>query len=291
MKKQWLLILIFSLSSVFFSACYQSWPDYREIRTKLMYTNAIGIAGESSEEPYIEIQYSIADEENPGINKTASIMVSPPYVFQNDKVYVTYEYIEIRDNGSPSKRWYTETLLHDFGEGGAEYLRIINHSDDKPVEFFLAGSMRPDDNKPKDPGYLYLPSVHYKRAPIYFLLFPEYKFTKNGYTTDRKEDFYYFEGDRCGDLILTSVWTANEVAALYRAEYTSSNNIRLVLDYEDWRIIDLINGKIAGWESFKGNIFYGTIKPKDEMRGNKKIWLLSTWRTFFDDFLSFNVPL
>jgi len=247
-----------------------------------MYTNIIGIVGEASEEPYIEIQYSIADEENPGNNKTASIMVSPPCVFQNDKVYITYEYIVIRDNGHPTKRWYREDLLRDFNEGGAEYLRIINHSDDKPVEFFLAGSMPPNAN-PND-KYLSLPSVHYKKAPIYFLLFPEYKFTKNGYTTDRREDFYYFEGDRCGDLILTSAWTANEVAALYREEYARSNDIRLVLDYEDWRIIDLINGKIAGWESFKGNIFYGTIKPKDEFKGNEKIWILST-RGMFNETL------
>jgi hypothetical protein len=89
---------------------------------------------------------------------------------------------------------------------------------------------------------------------------------------------------------LTSAWTADEVAVLYRAEYAHSNDIRLVVEMEDWRIIDLIDGKIAGWESFKGNIFYGTIGPKNEMRGSEKIWLLSTG-VMFRDFLSSNVPL
>jgi hypothetical protein len=31
--------------------------------------------------------------------------------------------------------------------------------------------MVPDGNKPRDPGYLYLPSVRYKKAPIYFYYF------------------------------------------------------------------------------------------------------------------------
>jgi len=282
MKKQ---LFLFFLSSVFFSTCYQSWSEYREIRTKLMYTNAIGIAGESSEEPYIEIQYSIADEENPGTNKTASIMVSPPYVFQNDKVYVTYEYIEYNDNsrGKNKKKYpvgVSEELLRNFNKGGAEYLRIINHSVDKPIEFFLTGSMRPYDNRDKHDEYVFLPSVRYKKAPIYFLLFPEHKLNKNQYLNN---NLYYFEGDRCGDLILTKAWTVDEVVALYRAEYARSNDIRLVVNIEDWRMIDLINGKVSGWESYKGNIFYSIIKPKEEFKGNEKLWLLSTRGLMFNN--------
>lgn len=108
----------------------------RETRTKIIGTNIIGIAGEPGE-PYIEIIYSVADDDNPGENKTESIMVSPPYIFQNDKVVVKYDYIVEGDSSGPHE--FREKIIREFEEGGSEYLRIINHSPDKTVELFLAG--------------------------------------------------------------------------------------------------------------------------------------------------------
>jgi hypothetical protein len=56
---------------------------FMETRTVLYKTNIIGISGPSAGEgeEYLEIRYSVADNESPGCNKTESIMVSPPYVF------------------------------------------------------------------------------------------------------------------------------------------------------------------------------------------------------------------
>jgi hypothetical protein len=112
------------------------------------------------------------------------------------------------------------------------------------------------------------------------LLFPEYKFFEN--VVYSKDDIYYFEGDRCGDLILTRAWTVDEVVALYRAEYARSDNIRLVINVEEWRMIDMVNGKISGHESYKGYVFYDTINPQNELKGNEKLWLLATPRRMFE---------
>jgi len=258
---------------------YKIDENFRENRIELIKTNIIGIAGEYSSEPYIEIQYSMADEEKSEYNKTVNIMVSPPYVFKNDKVYMTYEYVEYKDRRGPLQ--YHKTLLRDFEEGGAEYLRIINHSPDKEVEFFVAGTQTG-----KWPNNEYrIPSVRYKKAPVYFLLFPEYKYTENVIMHDG--NICYFVDDRCGDLILTEPWTIDAITALYRAEYARSNEVNLIIDIFSLtfqhRMIDLVEGKVAGWESYRDNIFYGVIEPEKELRGNKKIWLLSTPSWMFNN--------
>jgi hypothetical protein len=119
-----------------FSTCFNAPPSYHFIETStvLYKTNLIGIAGPEAEpgEEYIEIRYSVADDDNPGYNKTDSIMVSPPYVFQNNQVYMQYNIYE-RRRADGKVLGYKERLLHDYEEWGAEYLKIFNHSCYKTV--------------------------------------------------------------------------------------------------------------------------------------------------------------
>ena len=251
MKKHIQIIFFTLLSSLLFSGCPigNSWirEKLRETRKILINTNIIGITGEPSDEPYIEIIYSVTDATRPGYNKTASILVSPPYIFQNDQVYMTYDYVELENNAGPFK--YFKQLHRNFAEGGAEFLRIINHSTDKKAEFFFSDVPRVFAN------HTYLPEIRYKNIPVYFLIQSERENINN-------------------DLHLPEVWSIEEITALYRAEYSRSDEINLL--YGDFRIIDLVEGKISGREEYFGNIFFGTLEPGDELRGNEKLWLLAT---------------
>jgi len=272
MKKYIAYICLIFICAVFFSSCIwgNTWygPLYEETRVELIKTNVIGFVGETANEPYIEIRYSIADEYNPGHNKTASMMVTPPYIFKNDAVYMTYKYAEEGfKNKNPDK--YSYVLVRDFEEGGAEYLRIINHSPDKTIEFFFAGAHEGEVR-----GSRNLPDVRYKNAPIYYLLYPERKPAKDhNIPGDR---IIYFEGDRIGDLVVTQAWTAEEVCALYRAEYVRSEEIKLTAIYGN-RIIGYVEGNDPNErKGFLGSIFYGKLSPQEELRGSEKTWLLAT---------------
>ena len=254
MKKLYLFLLFITvICSLLFTSCIeQSWSNFRVIgtRTCLMGTNIIGIAGKPSEEPYIEIIYSAADEENPEKNKTTSIMVSPPYIFQNDNVYITYEVRERYNASGPIYHHYY--LQRDFEEGGAEYLRIVNHSQDKTIEFFISDVLRLDlNNKLQQPG------IMYDDVPVYFLLFPE--------------------KDPSGDMISSRKWSVDEVAALYKAEYSGSDEVKLL--YANERLTDLIKTK-ERW--YYESILYGIIDPLKSLQGNEKVWLLATPIMFFD---------
>jgi hypothetical protein len=265
MKKYINYFIYFTACLFLLSGCVWLADGFRETRTELIGTNIIGIVGEPSTEEYIEIIYSVADEENPGYNKTVSRMVSPPYIFQNDRVYMTYEYIERIDATGPFD--YTKELLRDFEEGGAEYLRIINHSLDKQVEFFFVDTyinLRDE--------YPIIPEIRYKNAPVYFLLYPERKPAGNIHFDNSY--VIYFEGDHIGDLTVTEAWSEDNVAALYREEYARANNAELMFTVH--RIIDIAEGMIDGLEYYFGNIFYGIIEPEKELHGNEKTWLLAT---------------
>jgi hypothetical protein len=171
---------------------------------------------------------------------------------------------------------YYEKLLHDYEEGGAEYFRIINHSADKEVEFFVAGA--------EDYEWSILPSVRYQKAPIYYLLYPEHKCPYNF------ED-YYGEGNRCGELILTESWTVDAVASLYRAEYSHSDTTKLYIwnlqnnEYDNYSMADYTNGVVPYREEYRDSIFYGVIKSGKQLAGNNKLWLLSTRAGVFRDYL------
>jgi hypothetical protein len=269
-------------SAVILTGCPLVGNHFAETRTKLFKTNIIGISGEPSGEPYIEIQYSVADDSNPGYNKTETIMVSPPYIFQNDSVYIKYDYEEWKSSDGDGFR---VELRHNYEEGGAEYLRIINHSADKQVEFFFAGAQDlPETSaefwKSDSLEFPYsIPSVRYEKAPIYYLLYPE---RKPQYDIEN----FHFVGNTCGNLEVTEPWTVAEITALFRAEYSRSPTIRLIVDLDwgaDWRMIDLIKGN--GKDDYcKSKDFYGVIEPGDQFVGNEKIWLLATPWMFRGDY-------
>ena len=274
MKKQVLFFSFMHICLLVLSNCIGYSRDsielFRETRTGSISTNLIGIVGEDSLEPYIEIQYSIKDEARPGYNKTASIWVTPPYVFKNENVYITYEYVELGNHNDFVPHSYYKYLVRDYEEGGAEYLRIINHSPDKPIEFFLAGTHMGEEQ-----FHSIVPQVCYNRTPVYFLLYPDKKYTENIYWND--EVIHYFEGNRTGDLIVTEAWTVDEVAALYRAEYAYSDTMQLTFYNSDYRLMDLVNDKIDTVDrSLRDSIFYSIIQPEEEFRGNERFWLLAT---------------
>ncbi|MDR2070837.1 MAG: hypothetical protein LBP81_05420 [Treponema sp.] len=301
-KDHFLLIIPVLYWAAAFAGCNRGPTHYIvETKTSLCKTNLIGIAGEYSEEPYIEIAYSAADESNPGHNKKETIMVSPPYVFQNDRVYIQYDVSKGMTNSYFTT--YTETLHRDWEEGGAEYLRIINHSPDKTVEFFFAGGQELPESaaaaaykmwRPSFESSIgYLPAVHYKMAPVQYLLFPD---RRPGYNYQFQDDFptYYFEGNRCGDFIVTKPWTVDEIAALYRAEYNRSNTIILYIDGDyssvdeetSYRMIDYVQGRVKPHHvihSYLDAKFWGTIKPGETLKGDDKIGLLATCFMYTDE--------
>ncbi|GHT52454.1 hypothetical protein AGMMS49982_12730 [Bacteroidia bacterium] len=276
-------ILLFGVLLTHIISCCEEPVDVMSVaaKSKGYKTNIVGIAGQASTEPYIEIIYSVANGTEGNITK--SVMVSPPYIFENNSVNIVYDSLTyVMGNRF---LYYQLMLKHDYGEGGAEYFRIINHSVDKPIEFFFAGTQ---DVVTEPSGgimelVVFLPGVYYKKAPIYYLLFPEKKYKHNLSWGSDMKDIFYFEGNRCGDIELTSAWSVEDVMKLYRAEYRHSPDTILYVDtraaldgsrmteppkYSDHRL--------------KDKIFYGIIRPGEELKGNPSIGLLATpW--IFDD--------
>jgi len=100
-------------------------------------------------------------------------MVSPPFVFGGHLVNIRYDSIVgyMGDNAIS----YRLKLLRDHDVNGSEYLRIINHSEDRTIEYFIAGSQDVQVHK-GECGLDFagvVPNVCYQKAPIYYLLFPE----------------------------------------------------------------------------------------------------------------------
>jgi len=247
--------------------------------TKMKY-NIVGIVGEASDTPYIEVQY--VKDDGYGQNVTERKMVSPPFVFGGHLVNIRYDSI-VGYYGNRAES-YSLKLLRDHHVNGSEYLRIINHSEDKTIEYFIAGSQ--DVQSYKAECHLdfvkVLPNVCYKKAPVYYLLFPEKKHTGNLSVNDFDcSEILYFEGDRCGDLKLTSAWDVNDVAKLYRAEFNKSRDTVLHLDSERFdyaRLSEL--PKMYHRPDLKVEHLYGAVSPKNKLEGNANIWLIATPRLF-----------
>lgn len=276
--------LLLVLPCLFFSCI---WTDEKFITTitKECNYNIIGISGPWSEEPYVEIQY-YKDDGN-GNNVLVSEMTSPPFLFGGHKVNILCDsIIHICGSSNNHSKYkvdgYELIVKHSYGETDSEYLRIINHSADKTIEYFIAGS-REMETSDKDKGcnglplIKTMPAVYYKHAPIYYLLFPNKKYTQNvqGNAADCN-DVFYFEGNRCGDLILEKPWSVDEVMNLYRSEYRNSPDIRLDIEVY-WgdlgRMTQIIN---SGKPYIQFKRFYGTIMPGEELRGNNSLPLLAT---------------
>ena len=193
---------------------------------------------------------------------------------------MTYEYQETGDRKG-ANRFYS-VLLQDFTEGGAEYLRIINHSTDKKIEFFFI------DTKPYSFNSLpVLPDIWHKSAPVYYLLYPDRKPPRNILLNDGTT--VYFEGDRIGDLTVNQAWSIGSLAALYRQEYARSTEVQLTI-YEN-RIIDLVEGITPIWgEKYKDKIFYGVLEPGEKLQGSKSIWLLALPSVMFTTDFGWGAP-
>jgi hypothetical protein len=175
MKTKYFSCLAAIAATPSFSSCYRARVEASITCSKLYKTNVIGIAGEPSETPYVEITYS-ADDGN-GKNVTQNMMVSPPYIFGDKKVNVIYDSIVWADKGGIFG--YDLRLKRSYEEGGADYFRIVNHSADKPIEFFLAGAQDVNESDDKLGDRMILPEVYYRHAPIYYLLYPDKKYHKN----------------------------------------------------------------------------------------------------------------
>jgi hypothetical protein len=249
-----------------------------EQKTKLYKTNLVGITGASSSEPYVEIVYSVDDGQGQGKNKTESLMVSPPYIFQNSKVNITYDSTVYSRKGRDES--YFVTLKRTCEEGGAEYFCIVNHSTDKTIEFFLAGAQ---DVKEHDSGMglaTILPCVYYRHAPVYYLLYPDKKYHQS---LMWENVVFHFEENRCGDLELTSAWSVEDVTKLYRAEYKRSPDTILYVDGGgETNGVRMINSSQHISKQHLEARFYGAIPPGAQFKGDESFWLLATPIMFYE---------
>lgn len=179
---------------------------------------------------------------------------------------------------------YRILLKHQYGEAEAEYLYIINHSTDKSIEFFVAGSQ---DMKINGNGWEVIdvmPTVYYRHAPIYYLLFPKKKYTQNllGSSFDC-DDMFYFENSRCGNLELNQAWSVDEVMDLYRVEYRNDPETELYIDTHFDYLGRLNKALHSNTPYIKYKRFYGVIMPGETLIGGNNIPSLATPFLFDDE--------
>lgn len=293
LNKLYCLAAIFIELGTCISSC-QDWTEEKFVATvsKKCNYNLVGISGPYSPEPYIELKY--CKDDGHGNNITVSEMVTPPILLGGHGVNVPCDsIIEITGNGNNKSKYkvtgdYQLILQHQYEKPGAEYFRIINHSTDKPIEFFIAGTqkMKTEDSGCNGLGVInVMPTIYYKHAPIYYLLCPENKYTQNlqGDSFDCN-DIFYFAGNRCGEFELKKAWTVDEVMALYQSEYNNSPEIQLYIDTH-FRGLGRLNKAIHSNNPYiKYKRFYGVIMPGEELKGNSELPLLATPSLFDDNF-------
>jgi hypothetical protein len=262
----------------------RSYIRLSEQKTKLYKTNLVGITGAPSSEPYVEIIYSADDGQGQGKNKTESLMVSPPYVFQNSRVNITYDSTIYAHKSSYSCKKRDESsdlmLKRSYEEGGADYFRIVNHSTDKAIEFFLAGAQDVEEHYVGLGSETILPSIYYRHAPVYYLLYPDKKYPQN---LMWENIVFYFEGNRCGDLELTSAWSVEDVMQLYRAEYRRSPDTLLYLNGGgETSGVRMADEPVRISQQRLNPQLYGLIPPGGQFKGDENFWLPATPRMFFE---------
>lgn len=284
-----LFIMMICLSLV---SC-QNWTDEKLVATvsKTCKYNIIGITGPESTEPYVEVRY--CKDDGHGNNVIVKEMLCPPILFGGHPVNISCDsIIEITGHGHKDSKYkatgnYKILLKHQYGEGEAEYLHIINHSIDKSIEFFVAGSqdMKIKGNGCNGWGVIdIMPTVYYRHAPIYYLLFPQKKYAQNllGSSLDCN-DVFNFEGNRCGDLELNQGWSVDEVMGLYRAEYNNDPEIELYIDTHFDDLGRLNKALHSGNPYVKYKRFYGVIGPGETLTGGSDIPLLATSSLWGDE--------
>lgn len=313
-----LLVLIPFIISLY--ACPSPYTEEKFVKTKktkLKY-NLIGVVGESSGTPYIEVEYS--EDNGNGENKVVKKMLSPPFLIGGHFVNVLYDSMNFISNTQNQILYSYRLLKPNYTKGGSNYLKIKNYSN-KPLEYFIAGTqdvvtISNPLNRFNEPwlkkkysadntcdwhnGIQVIPTPFYNKAPIYYLLFPQKKHTTNLFKIELIGEessnvwkytceTFYFSDNKCGDLTLNKEWSVEEVMTLYRAEYKNSNEIKLYADYWNAYIygyrLNSKNGLPGNWEYARVNKkLYGTIAPNDSLVGNEKIWITNTPRFYDKEF-------
>ena len=259
MKKRIWCVSLLALFPLLLSGCFlfQSYVyvSLQEIRTGLIGMNVIGIVGPPEAE--VEIMYSTAVEDT-GENETISRRISLPYVFRDNRVYITYLYTEYSSSIDSRPTFFYSDLIRNFEKGSAEYLTLINHSPEYEIKFFITDA--PDIFAARN----FPPNITYRDTPLYYLLFPE--------------------RNPSGSSI--EPWTAEKVAELYRKEFARSELVQLSLHLHTGglRMIDLVEGREQGLDSFRGAVFYGTIEPEGRFQANERVWLLALHFMFSKSF-------
>ena len=268
-------------------SCYEHEETIESTYCRKCRTNVIGITGASAELPYIVVKHCIANNKETNAKQIDTII--PPYIIEPHYVNV---YIDSVSNNYGDNS-YTLKIHHDYTEKGAEYLEIENLSDDKTIEFFVAGAQDLYEKELyKSSPYIgcNIPLVTYKYSPIYYLLFPEKKYDKDLSINEGDHDKIYFNGNCSGDLILDKAWTVNEVMDLYRAEFNGSKDIQLYYSTyesnEKKRLTDYIAYRLDG-ETQKLRL-YGTVGPKSVAKTEEGIPVLAIDNFFDPDNICFN---
>lgn len=267
--------------------------------TTVVPRNIIGFVGEASENPYIEVEYTV---KKLGENTISKKLVSPPYVVGGEDVIVSYDSVNFV-SGNHIMTSYRK-IKPDYSPLGSHYLKITNRSN-KPIEYFIASTTpltfekEVSVEKMKTPeGYNRnriikgAPSPVYNYAPIYYLLFPNKrpledafirnvtKWEWNGTLLTIKEisvKRICFVGNRCGDEVVQEPITVEQAMALYRNEYAASPNVKLYGDYYDIGPGPDLRLKDRWKDSYvngKRKILYGTIAPGQQLINTGDIWVI-----------------
>lgn len=284
-----------------------SHPVYEELvasKSTVREGNLIGITGENTGEPYVEVEYTVYEN---GKNITKTEMLTPPFTIGANKVSVTYDSLNFVVNGNDVSRGI-RIIKPDYNKNGSHYLKITNHSD-KPIEYFIAGTQpilyeqnASIEGLTTNDGYDLgrfiesTPVPVFCDAPIFYLLHPEKrpdkdayirrisKFTQHGGVTSASEIIakrIKFTGDNCGDIVLTEAWTVEKIMELYRDEYTKKPNGKaMFMNYND--ADPTTNARISELENrFPHNAtpktkLYGTIAPRQTLQNFGSIWVINT---------------
>lgn len=274
--------------------------------------NYIGLVGESTESAYVEVFYSEANQDKS--NVITHKWIKLPAVIGGHETFVTFDSIvkTVTGTGQTKIEPVGREAKIDYSENHSHYMKIINHGN-KPVEFFIIGNhpivnydlnkiyagpfIEKGDNHIAPPTTIttdLLPEVFYKGSPVKYLLYPEtkpqtnlYKISKDGvYSKDGKEyygysgiDTFFFENNRCGDLIVNKAWSIFEVVNLYRAEYKGSNDTILTIGYcgatDDFQKNRISSGAEKNYSETKNNpikpLYYGIIPAGGTIQSSVQI--------------------
>ncbi|MBP1637383.1 MAG: hypothetical protein H6Q18_172 [Bacteroidetes bacterium] len=304
MRKIYLIFLPFLL--LFLYGCPQTYTsdDFIATKTTLRQSNLIGVVGENTGKPYIEIEYTKYEN---GKNVTKTELLSPPFLIGDNPVQITYDSLVLAVSGKKTDKGIRR-IKPDYNKDGSHYLKITNRSD-KAIEYFVVGVQPMTYQKNASIDGLVVkdgydlnrfiethPVPIYNDAPVYYLLFPDKrpsadgfirritKFTQNGGGTSADEIIVKrikFTGGYCGDIQLTAPWTVEQAMNLYRDEYTKKPNGQIMyMNYND--ADPTTNARLSEltakfpYQTNKTSIIYDKIAPKSFLQNTGNIWLINT---------------